>query len=326
MAVTSIEDLKPVYLIFGDEELLLERALHRLRQRVGEVADLDFNFDMFDGDSADATAVVAAANTLPFASERRLVVVRNVDRMRAADQAILTEYATDPAPTACVVLVAVKMPKNSRLYKAVDGSGGVAEYRSPRKHELPGWVVELFASKGKRVSRDGAEALVRAVGRDLRRLETEADKIIAYAGDASVIERADVEAMVAETAPVSVFDLLNAIGARECATALERLDDLLGSGEQLLGIHAMAVRHLRMLVSVKAMLDRGADRATIQREVGLQNWQAAAAVEQAGRFGAAELSGALRDAAELEGRLKSGQGDSRVLWEVWLAGLCRARV
>lgn len=303
--------------------MLLERALHRLRQRVGEVADLDFNFDMFDGESVDATVVIAAANTLPFASERRLVVVRNVDRMRAAEQAVLVEYAADPAPTACVVLVASKIPKNSRLYKAVDALGGVAEYRSPRRHEVPGWVVDLFAAKGKRLTREGAEALVRSVGRDLRRLETEADKIVAYAGDVATIERADVEAIVAETAPVSVFDLVNAIGARECATALERLDDLLGHGEQLLGIHAMAVRHLRTLVSVRAMLDRGEGRDAIQREVGLQPWQASAAIEQARRFGADELSRALRDVAELEARLKSGQGDPRVLWEVWLVGLCR---
>lgn len=325
MAVKSIEDLKPVYLIFGDEELLLERALHRLRQRVGEVADLDFNFDTFDGESVDPTVVVAAANTLPFASDRRLVVVRNIDKMRADDAAMLVEYARDPAPTACVVLVAKKIPKNSRLYKAVDALGGVAEYKAPRKHELPGWVVELFAQRGKRITRDGAEALVRAVGRDLRALQSEADKIIAYAGESAAVERADVESVVSETAPVSVFDLLNAIGARECATALERLDDLLADGEQLLGIHAMALRHLRQLISVRALLDRGADRAVIQREVGLQPWQASATIEQARRFDAAELAAALTDAAELEARLKSGQGDPRALWEMWLVGLCRTR-
>jgi DNA polymerase-3 subunit delta len=323
VAVKSIEDLKPVYLIFGKEELLLERALRRLRDRIAEVADLDFNFESFDGETADPNVVVAAANTLPFASDRRLVVVRNVDRMRAPQQAVLAEYAADPAPTACLVLVAGTIPKSSRLYKAVDALGGVAEYRAPRKHELPGWVIELFGTRGRQLSRDGAEALVRAVGRDLRRLETEADKIVAFAGGQTAITRADVESVVASTAPVSVFDMLNAIGARECATTLERLDDLLADGEQLLGIHAMTVRHVRTLISVRALLDRGMGQTAIQRELGMQAWQVSGLIEQARRFGTRELSRALAGAAELEARLKSGSGEPRVLWEMWVVGLCK---
>lgn len=322
MAVKTIEALKPVYLIFGDEELLLDRALRRLKDRIGEVADLDFNYEAFDGESADASAVVAAANTLPFASDRRLVVVRNVDRMAASNQAVIAEYAKDPAPSACLVLVAKKMRRDSRLFKAVDALGGVAEYKAPRKGEYPGWVVELFASKGKRITHEGATALVRAAGRDLRRLETEADKMLAYAGERSELTREDVESVVAETAEASIFDFLNALGARECASALERLDDLLADGQDLAGVQAMTVRQLRTLISTRAILDRGGSKDAVVREVGMAEWQARTAIEQAQRFTAVELSRALRDSAGLEARMKSGQGEPRVLFEVWLTRLC----
>mgnify|MGYP001794400759 FL=1 len=46
----DLTDLKPVYLIFGSEELLLERAVRRLRDRLAKIADLDFNLETFDGD------------------------------------------------------------------------------------------------------------------------------------------------------------------------------------------------------------------------------------------------------------------------------------
>lgn len=325
MAVTSLEDLKPVYLIYGEEELLLDRAVHRLRNRVAEVAELDFNYDVFEGETADATAVVAAANTLPFASERRLIVVRSVDRMNAENQAVLAEYAKDPAPTACVVLVAKKLRRDSKLFKAVSALGGAAEYRPPKKSEYPGWVVDLFASKGRRLSIDAAAALVRAVGRDLRRLETEADKVLAYVGERTEIARSDILDVVSETAPVSVFDMLDALGSRDCAAALERLDEVIADGEDIHGIHSMSVRHLRTLVSTRAVLDRGGSVGDIQREVGMADWQARKASEQARRFEPLELSRALRDAAELEAKMKSGQGEPRVLFEMWLAGLCRSR-
>lgn len=323
MAVTSIDELKPVYLIFGKEDLLLERALLRLRERIAAVADLDFNFEAFDGETAEAERIVAAANTIPFASERRLVVVRNVDKMRAAEQAVLTAYAENPSPSACLVLVASAMPKTTRLYKAVAALGGAAEYKAPARGEYPAWVTDFFASKGRRMTRDGAEALVAAVGRDLRRLEIEAEKVIAFAGERTELERADIEHVVAGTAPVSVFEFLDTVGARQCAPGLARLDDLLAAGESLPGIHAMTVRHLRTLTSARALLDRGAGRAEIQRELRLGDWQLGKALDQARRFTAEELRDAMRDAADVDQKMKSGQGEERVVFEVWIAGICR---
>lgn len=322
MAVKTIEALKPVYLIFGDEELLLDRALRRLRDRIAEVADLDFNYEAFDGESADASAVVAAANTLPFASERRLVIVRDVDKMNAAGQAVLAGYALDPAPTACLVLVAKRMRKDSKLFKAIQALGGVSEYRAPKRSEYPAWVVDLFASRGRRITHDGAGALVQTVGRDLRRLETEAEKVIAYAGERTDLTRDDVISVVAETAPVSIFDFLNAVGARECASALVLLGDLIASGEDIMGIHAMTLRHLRSLLSARALADRGASVGEVMREVGMAEWQAKNAITQARRFTPAELSLALREAASLESSMKSGGGEPRLLFERWLVAVC----
>jgi len=322
MAVQAIEELKPVYLIFGEEELLLDRAVHRLKDRVAEVADLDFNFDVFAGATADADDVVAAANTLPFASDRRLVIVRDVDKMRAADQAVLATYAQNPAPTACVVLTAAKIRKDSKLYKAVKALGGVAEYKAPDRREVPGWVTDLFAARGRTISRDGAEALVRAVGRNLRALQSEADKIITFAGERPKIDRSDVVQVAVKTAPTTVFDLFRAMGARDAWAALGTLDELLISGEEMLGIHAMTVRQIRTLIGARALLDRGVGSGSAHQELGLAPWQAKVAMEQARRFSAAELRDALRGLAEMERRLKSGDGDGRVLYEVWLIGVC----
>lgn len=325
MAVKGLDDLKPVYLIYGEEELLLARALHRLRGRIAEAADLTFNYEAFDGESADVGDVIAAANTLPFASERRLVVVTNVQKLNAAAQAQLSSYAADPSPSTCLVLVAGKMRKDSKLLKAVAATGGAAEYAAPRRNEYPAWVVQLFESRGRALTRDGAEVLVRAVGRDLRRLETEAEKIIAFAGHRTTLTREDVTGVVVETAPVSIFEFLDAVGARECGRALELLDRLIRGGDEVMGIHAMTIRHLRMLVSVSALLGRGADTRTIMREVGMADWQLRNITPQARRFEPGELSAALRSAAEMEARMKSGRGEPRLLMERWLVDLCRSQ-
>lgn len=303
---------------------MLERALHRLKGRIGEAADLTFNYEAFDGENADPGDVIAAANTLPFASERRLVVVTNVQKMNTAAQGRLAEYAADPSPSTCLVLVAGKMRKDSKLLKAVTAIGGAAEYKAPKRNEYPRWVIDLFESRGRTLSRDGAETLVRSVGRDLRRLETETEKIIAFVGDRSTISREDVASVVAETAPVSIFEFLDAVGARECGRALELLDDLISGGEEVIGIHAMTMRHLRTLVSVSALLARGADTGTMMRDVGMADWQLRNITPQARRFEPGELSTGLRTAAVVEARMKSGRGEPRLLFERWLVDLCRS--
>ncbi|MDO9557154.1 MAG: DNA polymerase III subunit delta [Coriobacteriia bacterium] len=300
----------------------MAQGVQRLRERVAAVADLDFNFDVFDGESAEASAIVSAANTLPFASERRLIVVKNVDKMKAAAHAELAAYASDPAPTACLVLVAGSVSRSGRLFKAVDALGGAVEYRAPRKNDYPSWAMSHFSSKGRQLTPDGAEALVRAVGRDLRRLDIEAEKIIAFAGDKERIEKEDVEAVVSETAPTSVFEFLDALGARECGTALGLLADLIDGGESVTGAHAMAVRHIRTLLSVRALLDRDATEREIAAQIHAADWQVRNFARQSRRFEEPELIGALRAAAEAEANMKSGGADARITFERWVIGVC----
>lgn len=323
MAAQSLGDLKPVYLIYGDEELLLERAVRRLRDRVAEVADLDFNFDVFEGESADADAIVAAANTLPFMSERRLVVVRDVDKMPTPGLNVLAGYAADPAPHAVVVLVARKLARNTRLFKAVQAMGGAYEYTAPKPAEYPNLVVEMFSERGKTVTPDAALAVVQAVGRDLRRLESEVEKVAAFSGETESLTRADIEGVLSIVAPVSVFDFLDAVGNRDCRASLRTLADLLGQGESVHGVHAMATRQIRTLLSARALLDRGMKSFAVGRELGLRkDWQVRRTVAQAERFEGRELVDLLRGAAATEMVMKTGAGDPRLAFERWVVGVC----
>lgn len=322
MAVSKVDQLKPVYLIHGKEELLLERALRRLKDMVAAEGEADLDFDTFDGSKVRGEDVVTAANTLPFLSARRLVVVRDVDQMSSEDQAVLTAYVADPSPTACLVLVAASLAKNTRLYKALDAADAISEYAAPKRSELPGWVVALFKTKGRSISREGAEALVRAVGKDLRKMESEADKVIAYAGEKTELGAEDVEAVVTETAPTSIFEFLDALGARQGAQALMLLDDLLDGGEPLQGIHAMTLRHIRGLIGAQALRARGAAMGEMMRELKMADWQIRNLARQADRFRADELVQALKDAAEVEMRMKTSQGDPRLVFERWVVGVC----
>jgi DNA polymerase-3 subunit delta len=318
----SLADLKLVYLIYGTEDLRLSQALARLTKRVGEAADLDFNSDSFEGESANADNVVAACNTLPFLSERRLVIVKNVDRMAKSGQDTLAAYAADPSPSTVLVLTATKLAKNTRLYKAVDKRGGAAEYAAPKKHEYPREVVRIFADRNKKITLDAAELLVTAVGYDLRRLTAEADKAVAFVGSRPDVTRADIEQVASTTATASVFEFTDAIANRDTAGALRLLADLLGGGESIFGIHALSLRTLRDLIVARSQIDGGrGSLGEIAKAIGRPDWQLKNLPRQARGYTSAELVDALRAAAETEAQMKTSR-DARLVFERWIVKIC----
>ena len=318
----ELSTYKPVYLIFGDQDLLLERALEKLKRNVGEVADLDFNSETFDGDSADADEIVAACNTLPFASERRLVVVRNVEKMAKDGTDALVAYAENPSETTILALVAKKLAKNTRLYKAVDRLGGLLERTAPKASEFPAEVQKLFARKGRRVTMEGAELMVTAVGRDLRRLSVEVDKAVAFTGERTDLTAEDVAAVVSTAATTLVWELGSALGDRDCGRALTVLGRLLGDGESVFGLESLAVRQVRDLIAARALFDRGEGSVgQLGRTLGRPEWMVRNLPRQARGFTSEELVGLLRAAAAAEAEMKTSR-DARLVFERWIVKVC----
>jgi DNA polymerase-3 subunit delta len=318
VASASLADLKPVYLIYGSEELLLERAEKRLHDRLAAVADLDFNFEVFDGSTASADDAINAANTMPFMSERRLVIVRNVDKLDAASSERLAGYAKDPAPYTCLVLVAAKIAKNSKLYRAVAATGVAYEYAAPKRNEYAGEVIKLLKERGKTTTLAVAQLLVDVVGRDLRRLDIEAVKLATFVKDGDAVSADDVRAVAAASAEASVFELTDAVGERDTARALRILRRLLDGGDSPLGIQGILARHVRALIGARALSARGLGTDAMASEIGMAPWQARNAGAQAARYTPGELVAALGGLAAAEEEMKTSPTDAGLVMERWI--------
>jgi DNA polymerase-3 subunit delta len=318
----STTELKPVYLIVSDQEFLLQHALDRLKARVAEVADIDFNYEQFDGESADADQVVSACNTLPFASDRRLVVLRNVDKMGKDGLDTLASYAENPAETAVLAMSAVKIAKNTRLFKIVDRAGGVIERKAPRGAEFQRRVISMAGERGKRLSADGAESLVRATGENLRVVTAELDKLIAYVGEREEIQREDVDQLVGESSKTKLYEFADALADRDCTRAIRVSANLLNAGESVFALHSTALRTLRDLLTARALADRGrGGLSDLAAALGKPDWMVKRLPRQARSFSAEELVDLLRSAAAGEAQMKTSR-DARLVFELWIVRFC----
>ena len=318
--------LLPVYLINGEDALKRDAVMKRLRERLSKMGDLSFNSDVFEGAEFTGDDVVNACNTIPFASDVRLVEVRGVDNLKKADSEPIVAYLDAPCESTVLALVAEKLAKNTRLYKAVakHGKAAVIDCAPPKARDLPKLVRSMAVGHGVTFSEGAAATLVSLIGENTVHLDAEIKKIaLAHTGTAAVGEQ-EVLQLVRRTAEAKPWDFVNAFAARDTARCL-------------LLLQRMRTARLRELICAKSMAARGnttpralaaalTDYAKIANEKARpkQDWQVRDHVSCACRFTADELRAALISARNTEQAMKSG-ADPDAAFREWVVGVTAKR-
>ena len=299
-------DLLPAYLIVGADELKRDAAVRRLRSRVP--ADMaDFNLDELDGASLEEPGqLISSAQTMPFCADFRLVIVNGAGELAKPVSEAVVSYLADPNPQCVLCLVAEKLAKNTRLYKAVakEGPHSVIDCAPLKRWELPPYVVKLAQKRGLSMDNAAAQELVERVGESTVALDNQIATLAQLVGDAGRITLADVEANVAQIAEVSPWAFADAVCERNAPRAMEMLN--LMKAPSLVFLHSVLVGRLRELICAKSLDARGA-ASGLARELGRQSWQVKNHVRWSRAFGEEELVELLGQAAVCERALKGSQ-------------------
>jgi DNA polymerase-3 subunit delta len=206
----------PVYFLFGDDEFLKEGATRALIDAAIDPSTRDFNLEIRRAGELDAEALDALLSTPPMLAERRVVVIRDVDKLKKAARALLDRYLTRPAHDTVLVLVA---PAGTKADKGLSDRATTVEYTPLDGERLPKWIVYHAQSVlGRAITPDAVTLLVEAVGSDLPQLAVELEKLASYS-TGEIDERA-VSEVVGVRRGESVGDLLDAVAAKDTSTAL----------------------------------------------------------------------------------------------------------
>jgi DNA polymerase III subunit delta len=295
----KIEDLKNAYFIYGDEELLAEEALDRLKNLLGEHSDPDFNYVVMQAGELDADQVIDAAETLPLLCPRRLVVVRDADRLGKAEQEKLAVYLESSNPATTIVLVAhfpqsgetrdsraIKRIESGPLYRAAAEHGEVLKLSFAgrgKQARIDDFVSGCFKERGKKVRPEARQLLIERVGKDLRELEDSIERLCLYAGDLDTIGAEEVELLTSERAERDVFEFVDAVADRRRDQALFLFNRLMRQGESPQRLFGLLLRQFRLISRVKALAVEG-DFAEIGRQVGIPPFVVGKCLQQSKRF------------------------------------------
>lgn len=294
-----------MYLLYGEENYLKKQYKDRLSKAMLPDGDT-MNFTYYEGKGIDVREVIDLAETVPFFTDRRLLVLENTGFFKAGGAA-LAEYLKELPPTTYFLFVENEVDKRSKLYKAVKAKGYVTELPFQDESTLKRWILGQVKKENKQISEGTLKALLEKVGTDMEHLLRELEKLFCYTLERDTITSEDVNEVCITQMSNHIFDMVNAVADKRQKQALDLYYELLALKEPPMKILFLMIRQYRILFQVKDLLKQGYGRKEIAAKAGLHPFVAGKYMEQARHFRTRELRAIVEDGAEMEVRVKTGR-------------------
>ena len=268
-------NIAPVYL-FSGEDLFRKKEL--TDKIVAAVQPDDFNIYSSSADKADMGEVLALANTAPVFSERRVVILTGIEKLRKDPKEALIRYLENPLETTVLILThndSKKFKTEKSLAAAAAANGDTANFDELKRDDLAMWIRERLKQNGLNADFDAVETLCEAVGGDLNALSQEIEKLTLYTAEREnkTITQQDVLACVGFSKEENPFELSNAVQYMNKKKALQLVDKLLDSGEEPVGVLAKITYPIEKMARIKMMTNAGMAPSDITRAAGLMFWE-----------------------------------------------------
>jgi len=324
------------YLFHGEDEFSRAEAVQNLKQRMdGDPAMVDLNTAILDGRKITLGELRHACDTIPFLADRRLVIVEGLLGALSAQEKrrskeILDElvaYLPHLPPTTRLILVENRrISQKHPVYQLAlaEECGHVQEFVPPRQNALPRWITKRAERHGGQITPPAAGELAAFVGNDLRLLDQELAKLVAYTGGERPISVDDVHLLVSYAQEANVFHMVDALGRRDGRTAMRLLHQLLDK-QKPLALLGMIVRQFRILVQVKELSERGLGQREITDKLKLHSFVVEKGLRQARNFSMAQLEKVYDQLVETDVAIKTGRLDPILALDLLVAGLSRTR-
>jgi DNA polymerase-3 subunit delta len=317
------KSFKPVYYFWGDEKYLIYKLQDLLVREALEPQDHDFNLSVIYGAEADAKAVIAECASYPLMAQRRVVLIREFEKM--AGNGSFLAYTKNPNPTS-TVLISSSGSGSTNPYRAIAAAAESANFKHLSDRQVPGWITEEIKSRGYKPSNTAPQMLAQLVGRDLRTLSTEIEKLLCFVGDRTDISSDDVLEVAGHAREHNVFELQRQVEKGEFNESARIMERMLQVSSNARGMSLMTVSVLSSYFNKLSKLDglknKGIAPEQLAKATGVPGFALKGYQSALRRFSTDELEAATRAllAADLE--LKGGsERDDRLILALLLRRL-----
>jgi DNA polymerase III subunit delta len=253
---------------------------------------------------------------MPMMCDRRIVVVRELDKIKEDGQELALEYLKSPAPSSTVVFQAVSPDKRRKLTTELVKRCVVVSFDLLDEARVGKWAEGYLKDRGCGIEPSALRLLIALAGNGLTRLANDLDKLAAYAGGGA-IDSAAVQELVPRAREHTNWELWDAIITRDRKRSLKLMQRLLDDSDPLPILGSLASLYRRMLTG-KELVDRGASSQEIVKATGQYKQTFVSLLRRTPR---AELVRGLKRIAEVDNAIKNSEATPRLQMEYLIAEL-----
>ncbi len=222
------------------EPILAEQCIEAVVNATVDPVNRDFAYAAYYADETAVGSIVMDAQTYPFLTDRRVVFVRNAEKYNSETGAgVMLDYLAAPSESTILLLLANKIDKRTKFYKACKKVGEIVECPGLSESEVMSWLNQEVAKRDKSIDGNAARALIDRTGTHLSDAQNALSLVMHYVGEEiSRIGLADVEAACADVAEEEIWALTDAIATSQSGAALaalRRLTDLGKHPDEMIG-------------------------------------------------------------------------------------------
>ncbi|MBQ3774368.1 MAG: DNA polymerase III subunit delta [Pseudobutyrivibrio sp.] len=305
---------KNLYLIYGEEDYLKLQYKNKLIAALVNDGD-NMNFSKYQDNGINTAQIIDQAETMPFFAEHRGILIENSGFGKKMPEDLGNYLSTIPEFTV-FIFVEPTADKRGKLYKAAKAAGRDIEINMPNEAVLAKWVGAQLNETGKQMKKDAWSQFLNMTHESMDNMSMELEKLITYVGDRNQITIDDVNAICIAKVETKIFDMLNAISAKDMVKTMDLYQDMLSAKEPPMRILTMIVRQFRQMKVVKELAGFGNNASTIAGKVGMPDFAVRRTMQLAGNFSDKEITNLLNDAADFEEKFKTGRLDEKLAVEL----------
>lgn len=308
-----------LYAITGEDLFLIE---DKVTQIISNLNVEPFNVITYDLSETDVFEFIEEIMTVSLLSDEKVIKVKNpwfFYEKRTDDLTPLIQYFKNPKEDTTLIFIidkpineTLEISKEAKKYIRFEG------IEVMKKDEYEPYIKSYFNSKGYKIEDDAIKELLERVNFQLHLMHKEIEKLELFAYDNKKIDLKDIKMLVPRNLEDNIFELTNAIIARNKKRMLEIYYDLLVKNEDSVNIISRIASEFKQLITTKRLLEKGYRQHEIKDYFDVSTGKAFYIIKNANGLNSDVLNKYYESLSNLDFEIKSGAIDKKLGLELWL--------
>lgn len=317
-----------IYVLYGEESFLIEEECNKIINNIfGNNAENQVvKYSLLE---ADIDTVLNDASTMPFLSDKKLIICTECSFLTGAgkdsidEQSIdkLLKYINNPNDKTTVIFVVEndKLDERKKIVKELKNKAVVKQFNKLKENDLMEYAKKICEQNKYKISSKALTILVERVENNLEFLSREIEKLMLYAIDKKEITEEDILESVRKPVADDVFSLVDAVVKKDTNKILDVYNQLLLNNEEPIKVIAILANQFRLIYQTKKLYKLGYSEKDIASKLGIHPYRVKLANEV--NLKEIELLSYLEQLADLDIDIKTGKANKDIGLELFFLNI-----